>query len=152
MRTRLNIVVVSFLAMLVVMMLVVARDRGGPGQESPRLAATDIMGPVEVASPAAPISAVAPAPTVEPAPATVIAPAAIPVADGDKLTYTAQWGDTVSNLAAELPGGNVKGNRAAVINANPALQADPDRLIAGRTYEIPADATVTVAATPATTP
>jgi hypothetical protein len=134
MRTRLNMIIVAFLAILVVMMLVVIRDGGPrPRQAAPHLAAVEVMQPV-----AEPAPAPSPAPLAAAAPeVAVVAP---PAADDDKSKYTAQWGDTVSNLAAELPGGNLKVNRAAVINANPALQADPDRLIAGQTYEIPANA------------
>ena len=145
MRTRLNMVVVSFLAMLVVMMLVVVRDRPLPTSSPMPLAAVGSERPAEVA---AVHEAIAPAIVVAPH-AEAATPAPVPeplAADADKSKYTAQWGDTVSNLAAELPGGNVKANRTAVINANPALRTDPDRLIAGRTYEIPPDASVPAAA------
>jgi hypothetical protein len=57
-----------------------------------------------------------------------------------KSQYTAHSGDTVSNLAAELPGGDKKINRDAVINANPSLQQNPDRVLEGKTYQIPASA------------
>ena len=53
-------------------------------------------------------------------------------------TYIAQPGDTVSDLAATLPGGDRKVNRDAVISANPALQRNPDLVIQGKTYQIPA--------------
>jgi hypothetical protein len=138
-------VVVSFLAMLVVMMLVVVRDRPLPTSSPMPLAAVGSDRPAEAA---AVHEAIAPAIVVAPH-AEAATPAPVPeplAADADQSKYTAQWGDTVSNLAAELPGGNVKANRTAVINANPALRTDPDRLIAGRTYEIPPDASVPAAA------
>jgi nucleoid-associated protein YgaU len=34
-------------------------------------------------------------------------------------------------------GGNTRANREAIIDANPSLQDDPDRVIVGKTYAIP---------------
>jgi len=133
-----NIVVMAFLAVVVVLMLAVVGDRQGSTQAAPppavlvtpadavRLAAVTVPLP-ETSTPAA-------------APAT-------PDRSGEAGTYTAVWGDTVSNLAAEMDGGNRKVNRDAVIHANPSLRRDPDRLFAGQTYDIPADGTRAPAAT-----
>jgi nucleoid-associated protein YgaU len=51
--------------------------------------------------------------------------------------YTAREGDTVSRMAAKFLGGNTRANRQAIIDANPALQDDPDTVIVGKTYVIP---------------
>lgn len=132
MRTRLNIVVITFVCTMVLLLLVVTHGRGptpvplaaiarvaeGPTSALPTAAAVPLQSPAVVAAPV-----------------------------WQKATYTAQWGDTVSNLAAEMPGGNLKPNRDAVINANESLQQNPDRLLAGSTYAIPANADV-----PATQP
>lgn len=53
--------------------------------------------------------------------------------------YIAQPGDTLSRIAALLPGGNTKTNRDAVIALNPELQKDPNKVIAGRKYQLPVE-------------
>ena len=58
-----------------------------------------------------------------------------PVAAGPRQ-YKAGDGDTVSRMAAKFLGGNTKANRDAIIDANPSLQDDPDRVIVGKTYNI----------------
>jgi LysM repeat protein len=55
-----------------------------------------------------------------------------------ELKYTAKPGDTVNNLAGALLGGETKTNRDAIVNANASLQMNADRVVAGRTYRIPA--------------
>jgi len=64
--------------------------------------------------------------------------------------YVAQPGDTLGKIAARTMGTNSKANRTAIINANPAMRDDPDLIVAGATYMIPAAATP--APTPALTP
>jgi hypothetical protein len=59
-----------------------------------------------------------------------------------ELRYTAKAGDTVSTLAQALLGSDSKENRDAIVNSNPSLKPDPDRIIAGQTYWIPAPAPV----------
>jgi phage tail protein X len=54
--------------------------------------------------------------------------------------YTVQSGDSVSKLASRFMGGNTKANRDAIVRANPSLAANPDMLIVGKTYRIPAPA------------
>lgn len=51
--------------------------------------------------------------------------------------YKAQPGDTLSRIAAMLPGGNTKANRDAIVKLNPTLQKDPNKIITGRTYLLP---------------
>jgi nucleoid-associated protein YgaU len=51
--------------------------------------------------------------------------------------YKAQDGDTVSRMAAEFMGGNTRANRQAIIDANPSLRDDPDRVVVGKAYVIP---------------
>ncbi|HWE04678.1 MAG TPA: LysM peptidoglycan-binding domain-containing protein [Tepidisphaeraceae bacterium] len=54
------------------------------------------------------------------------------------LRYTARPGDSVTTLAIQLLGGDTQETRDAIINNNPSLKRDPDRVVAGRTYWIPA--------------
>jgi LysM repeat protein len=56
------------------------------------------------------------------------------------LRYTARAGDTVTTLAIELLGSDTADARNAIINHNPALKAQPDRVVAGQIYSIPAPA------------
>ena len=57
-------------------------------------------------------------------------------ATGPRMKYTAQPGDTVSTLAANLLGADTKANRDGIIAGNTSLQEDPNRLIAGKSYTI----------------
>jgi LysM repeat protein len=63
-------------------------------------------------------------------------PPAAPATPGLKA-YKAQSGDTLSRMAGRFLGVNNKGNRQAIIDANPSLQDDPDTIILGKTYMIP---------------
>ena len=54
--------------------------------------------------------------------------------------YTVVEGDSVSKMATKFFGTNTKANREAIINANPTLKQDPNKLIIGHTYNIPATA------------
>jgi len=51
--------------------------------------------------------------------------------------YTATDGDTVSRMAGRFMGANTRANRQAIIDANPSLQQDPDRVEVGKDYLIP---------------
>jgi nucleoid-associated protein YgaU len=62
--------------------------------------------------------------------------------------YKAQAGDTVSRMASKFLGANSRTNRQAIINANPSLQEDPDKVIVGDTYAIPAAAQTAMAPSP----
>jgi len=53
--------------------------------------------------------------------------------------YVAQPGDSLSRLAARFLGASTPVNRAAIVQLNPSLQKDPDRVIVGQTYLIPSD-------------
>jgi nucleoid-associated protein YgaU len=66
-------------------------------------------------------------------------------------SYRAQSGDSVSRMAARLMGSNTRANRQAIIDANPSLQQDPDRVIVGQTYTIPGRAVSSASAPPAGT-
>jgi nucleoid-associated protein YgaU len=97
----------------------------------------------------------APAVAVSP---VVQAPAVIPVQPSEKqaansepvkeLKYTAAPGDTVTNLAGAFLGNDDKAHQDAIVNANSSLKADPDRVVAGQAYRIPAPDGLS-AATPA---
>jgi nucleoid-associated protein YgaU len=52
-------------------------------------------------------------------------------------SYEAQDGDTVSRMAAKFLGSSSHKNVKAIIAANPSLQADPNKVIAGQSYIIP---------------
>jgi LysM repeat protein len=82
--------------------------------------------------------------TITPAPAPQ--PAAFRAGE-----YVAQPGDSLSKMAGKLMGGNTKANRDAIIAANPSLKADPNKVIAGKTYNIPIPSTVAVNLNPAAT-
>ena len=51
--------------------------------------------------------------------------------------YTVEPGDSLSKIALRQMGANTKANREAIIKANPSLQADPDKVVIGQTYNIP---------------
>lgn len=51
--------------------------------------------------------------------------------------YKAVSGDTVSRLAGRFLGANTRTNRQAIIDANPSLQKNVNRIIVGQTYFIP---------------
>ncbi len=51
--------------------------------------------------------------------------------------YKAQPGDSVSRMAAKFLGSSSVENRQAIVDANPSLQDDPDRVIVGQSYVIP---------------
>jgi nucleoid-associated protein YgaU len=54
-------------------------------------------------------------------------------------------------MASRFLGGNTQANRQAIIDANPSLQDNPDRVIVGKTYAIPtsAGASPSIAESPA---
>jgi nucleoid-associated protein YgaU len=52
-------------------------------------------------------------------------------------------------MAAKYLGSNTTANRPAILDANPALKANPAKVILGHTYMIPAKATVAAEAAPA---
>ena len=57
---------------------------------------------------------------------------------GRELRYTARKGDNVSKLAEVLLGSDTQENRDSIINTNASLKADPDRVVVGQVYWIPA--------------
>jgi len=105
------------------------------GAIAPAVITTQVPAPVN--SPAQEPVALLPA---VPAAAVVIPP------DGSR-EHIAQPGETVGSLAADLLGRDNKANRDAIINANPSLKADPDKLLAGKSYTIPSAADSVAAAT-----
>jgi nucleoid-associated protein YgaU len=67
--------------------------------------------------------------------------------------YKAQPGDSLSKIASRYLGANTKANREAIMRVNPTLQANPDRIVEGRTYVLPpppTDAAAPVTPAPAT--
>ena len=67
--------------------------------------------------------------------------------------YKAEPGDNLHKMALKTMGVSTKETREAILNANPSLKANPDKIIVGRTYVIPPAGTATSAApaTPAPT-
>lgn len=63
---------------------------------------------------------------------------------GETQEIEAAAGDSLSRLASKYMGGNTKANRDAILRANPSLQQDPNRIIAGRKYVIPPAAVAAV--------
>jgi hypothetical protein len=64
-----------------------------------------------------------------------------------ELKYTAAPGDTVSNMAGAFLGSDDKTQQDKIVKANASLQADPDRVVAGKSYRIPAPDGLSAAAT-----
>ena len=59
-----------------------------------------------------------------------------PAARSAGRTVEAESGDTLADLAERAYGSNTKTTRAALVAANPALKADPGRIVAGRAYNV----------------
>lgn len=74
-----------------------------------------------------------------------IAVAPILAATPAATMHVALAGETVGSIAADLPGNQGHAYRVAIINANPSLKADPDRLLTGQSYVIPASPEVAAA-------
>jgi nucleoid-associated protein YgaU len=53
-------------------------------------------------------------------------------------TYEAQPGDSLSRIATRFYGSNSKALRDAIVAANPSLKDNPNRILVGQTYTIPA--------------
>jgi len=84
------------------------------------------------------------APKSEPTKPTIAAAALPPGA----RQYKAAAGDTLSRLASRFLGSDTKANRDAILAVNPTLQKNPDIIVLGRTYVIPAAPTASVAPAP----
>jgi nucleoid-associated protein YgaU len=86
-----------------------------------------------------PVSGDAQQPKTEQPTKPVIAATALPPG---ARQYKAGPGDSVSRLAARFLGSDSKANRDAIVACNPTLQKNPDIIVMGRTYVIPATASV----------
>jgi nucleoid-associated protein YgaU len=84
------------------------------------------------------------APKSEPTKPTIAAAALPPGA----RQYKAAAGDTLSRLASRFLGSDTKANRDAILAVNPTLQKNPDIIVLGRNYVIPAAPTASVAPAP----
>ena len=85
-----------------------------------------------------------PAPIPEPSPVAQVVET--PIQPQTDTVHVARAGETVSGIAADLPGDQGRAYQAAIINANPSLKADPDRLVTGQAYVIPASPEVVTVA------
>ena len=84
------------------------------------------------------IADVGPAPAAEPSVASEPVAAATPTVEREVIEYVAKPGDSLSRIVADHLGRDTPANRAAVLALNPVLAADPDVVVAGRTYKVPA--------------
>jgi hypothetical protein len=174
MKRRFSILVVAIPLVLTTIAWVVTRDHSttiqivaAPAPLAAVSAQPSSGEPIQPVIPAItePASAVAPV-ELHPSP-TSPAPASksqetskdVPAPAVDRVTrHVAQPGDTVASLAADLLGEDNRANRDALIDANVSLQADPDLLLAGKSYIVPApadathDTTVEKSAQPAVEP
>ncbi|WP_428937701.1 LysM peptidoglycan-binding domain-containing protein [Fontivita pretiosa] len=75
--------------------------------------------------------------TVTPGPAQQSQSASLAQHGSGTRQYVAEPGDSVSKMASKFLGANTRANRDAIIRLNPSLQQDPNKVIAGRTYQIP---------------
>ena len=55
--------------------------------------------------------------------------------------YKVEPGENLARIAAKTLGSASKANIAAIIAANPSLQQNPNKIIVGRTYNIPGGGT-----------
>jgi nucleoid-associated protein YgaU len=51
--------------------------------------------------------------------------------------YTAEPGDTVSKIALKFLGSKSKANLDAIVEANPSLKANPNKIVVGEKYNVP---------------
>jgi nucleoid-associated protein YgaU len=63
-------------------------------------------------------------------------------------SYQAGPGDSLGKIAAKFYGSSAKPLRDAIAAANPSLKANPDRILVGQTYTIPAIETAAVTPLP----
>jgi len=144
MQKQRNMLLAAVLGITVILVCVMVRDH----RVSVSMAAATTDGRYTMVVPALSVGP-AKIPPAEPgmsnvvfaAPRPIVAPPIAPAAPRQSpanLSYTAQPGDTISKLAVAFWGSDTKTNEDAIISGNPSLQQDPDRIIAGQTYLIPA--------------
>lgn len=61
-----------------------------------------------------------------------------PAAPVSTKQYVAVDGDSLSKIASKVLGANTKANREAIMNLNPSLKQNPDIVVVGKTYNVPA--------------
>jgi hypothetical protein len=140
MKNQRNILFAALLVITAILACVMVRDhRVSVSMEAASTQGHDTMivpaltvGPAKLAPAQTPLSTLV---FAAPEPVTQSEAKNQPIA---KLKYTAQPGDTISTLAVAFWGSDTKANEAAIIGGNPSLQENPDRILAGQTYEIPA--------------
>jgi nucleoid-associated protein YgaU len=67
-------------------------------------------------------------------------------------TYQAGPGDSLGKIAAKFYGSSAKPLRDAIVAANPSLKQNPDRILSGQIYTIPAIETAAITAVPTPAP
>ncbi len=132
MKIRMNVIAMTPLVILAVLIWIVAKQRnaGKPIAAAPtptHISESLAIPKLQVIHTAAPIAVVRHHATDEPA----------RIGDDDSARHIAQPGETVSSLATDLLGEDTRSNRDAIVNANSSLKADPDKLVAGKSYRIP---------------
>lgn len=71
-------------------------------------------------------------------PASPTANRTAPPAPTGTREYTAEPGDNLHKIAQKVMGASTKANRDAIVRLNPSLQANPDAVIVGQKYLVPA--------------
>ena len=116
--------------------------------EEAKAKATDTVASAPIDPVATPVSTVANPPATTDTELTKVAEAhgeqLVSVNDGKPSpgsvqAYVAQPGDSLSRIAAKFLGSGSKANRDLIVKANPSLQANENMIIAGKTYQIPAE-------------
>jgi hypothetical protein len=113
-----------------------------PTMASPRISLSASLQPPSIAPPQ-PVAVAVIIPSTQPSPVVDT------VGRDGILRHIAQPGETVSSMATDILGRDSKANRDSIINANASLRADPDKLVAGKSYHIPAAGEVPATVTPA---
>jgi nucleoid-associated protein YgaU len=136
MKSRLSLIIGAFVLLFVTICVVCDRNRAPAIATAAALPATPIR---PIANPIPPLAAL-PMPSPIPKSDDLQTPPTqlVKVAKDGSLNYTARYGDTVSQLAAALLGSDSKSNRQVVIAANPSLTKNPDRVLNGQDYTVPA--------------
>jgi hypothetical protein len=139
-KSRMSTIVMTVLATLVGLVWIVERNQRNPIKPALGSALVDVT-----ETPPAPKIQIVVVPMPAPQAAPPIAEVAPNAVDGAS-NHIAQPGETVTSMAANLLGKDTKTNRDAIINANASLKADPDNLVAGKSYHIPSAAETPAAA------
>ena len=159
MRKRLNLILLVVLVSVATLVWMMSRSQSIEQKTLASLVAAQAVqprAPLAQSAQSVPVASTPSATAIQPAaaPASIATPLPVvvelsaPKTDGT-LKHIVQPGETVASLAADLMGKDSRTNREAIISANANLQADPDKLLAGKAYRIPSASDAAVADAPA---